>query len=49
MPEAVANSWKEIWEKDRELNRKYSADFELYGSKCQPGDASEVEIFIAVK
>ncbi|WP_057937047.1 GyrI-like domain-containing protein [Algoriphagus resistens] len=49
MPEAVVNSWKEIWAKDGELNRKYSADFEIYGPKCQLGDASEVEIFIAVK
>ena len=49
MPEAVVETWQEIWAKDSELDRKYSADFEVYGAKSQQGDHSEVEIFIAVK
>ncbi|SFA77588.1 GyrI-like domain-containing protein [Algoriphagus aquimarinus] len=49
MPEAVVTTWQEIWAKDSELDRKYTADFEVYGSKCQQGENSEVDIFIAVK
>ena len=49
MPESVEQAWQEIWVKDAELNRKYTADFEVYGSKPQQGDNSAVDIFIAVK
>lgn len=49
MPEAVVSTWQEIWVKDEELERKYAADFEVYGAKSQQGDNSEVDIFIAVK
>ena len=49
MPNAVMEVWKEIWIKDKELNRKYSADFEVYGAKSQCGKNSEVEIYIAIE
>jgi predicted transcriptional regulator YdeE len=49
MPNAVTNTWVEIWQQDKELNRKYSYDFEVYGEKSQNGINSEVEIFIAIK
>lgn len=49
LPEAVATTWKDIWEKDKELDRSYTADFEVYGEKSQNGDQSEVDIFIATK
>ena len=49
MPEAVVETWQKIWAKDAELDRKYTADFEVYGAKSQQGDNSEVDIFIAVK
>lgn len=49
MPAAVGNTWMEIWKKDRELNRKYTYDYEVYGAKSQQGADSEVEIFIATK
>ena len=49
MPDAVATSWKEIWKNDKELNRRYTADFEVYGLKSQNGENSEVEIFIATE
>ncbi len=49
MPSAVVNSWMEIWQKDKELNRKYTYDFEVYGEKSQNGENSEVEIYIATK
>ncbi len=47
MPNAVVDTWLEIWKKDKELNRKYTYDFEVYGEKSQNGDNSEVEIYIA--
>ncbi len=37
MPNAVVNTWIDIWQKDKELNRKYSYDFEVYGTKSQNG------------
>jgi predicted transcriptional regulator YdeE len=49
MPNAVIETWKEIWSKDNELNRKYTADFEVYGQKSQNGENSEVEIYIATE
>lgn len=48
MPNAVVETWKTIWNQDATLKRKYSYDFELYGDKCQQGDDSEVDIFIAI-
>ena len=49
MPNAVVESWQEIWAKDEELNRKYTVDFEVYGENSQNGEKSEVEIFIATE
>jgi len=49
MPNAVMETWKEIWDKDKELGRRYSSDFEVYGSKSRCGENSEVEIYISVK
>lgn len=49
MPNAIAETWKQIWEKDKELNRTYSYDYELYGAKSQNGADAEVEIFIGIK
>lgn len=49
MPNAIGEKWQGIWAMDKELNRNYTADFEVYGSKSQNDDTSEVEIFIAIK
>lgn len=49
MPDAVIGIWKEIWVKDKELNREYSTDFEVYGEKSLNGENSEIEIYIGVK
>ncbi len=49
MPDAVMETWQEVWEKDEELNRKYTADFEVYREKSQNGENSEVEIYIAIE
>jgi predicted transcriptional regulator YdeE len=49
MPGAVINTWKEIWANDQTLNRAYQSDFEVYGSKSQNGQDSEVDIYIGLK
>ena len=49
MPNAVVNVWLDIWKRDKELDRKYSYDFEVYGQKSPNGENSEVEIYIAKK
>lgn len=49
MPNAVVKTWIDIWNRDEELNRKYTYDFEVYGENSQKGSNSEVEIFIATK
>lgn len=49
MPNAVVEKWQEIWKKDEELDRKYTADFEVYGKNSQNGENSEVDIYIAKK
>lgn len=48
-PLTVFNTWQEIWVKDKELRRKYTADFEVYGKRSQDADDSEVDIFIATE
>ena len=44
---AVYKEWLKIWNTD--LEREYTADFEVYGEKAQNPNDAEVEIFIAVK
>ncbi|WP_137905551.1 GyrI-like domain-containing protein [Chryseobacterium sp. 2VB] len=43
----VINEWIKIWEMN--LNRTFTADFEVYGEKAQNPSDAEVDIFIAVK
>lgn len=43
----VINKWLEIWETD--LERKFTADFEVYGEKAQDPANAEVDILIALK
>jgi predicted transcriptional regulator YdeE len=47
MQGAVFNAWQKIWDSD--LNRAYTADFEVYGEKAQQPQNAEVDIFIAIK
>lgn len=50
MPEAVFNTWLEIWSnKDLGSSRAYKADFTIHGKKYYDGDNAEVETFISVK
>lgn len=44
---AVVDKWMDIWNMD--LNRTYTADFELYGKKAEDPTNGEVDIYIAVK
>jgi predicted transcriptional regulator YdeE len=43
----VYNKWLEIWNSD--LNRSFTADFEVYGSKTQNPENAEVDIYIALR
>lgn len=42
----VFAEWLKIW--DRNLDRAYSGDFEVYGSKAQNPEQAEVDIYIAL-
>ncbi|KAB1159668.1 AraC family transcriptional regulator [Tenacibaculum aiptasiae] len=44
---AVVDEWMKIWNSD--INRTYTSDFEVYGSKAQDPTNGEAEIFIAVQ
>ena len=43
----VFNEWTKIWNAD--LDRTFTADFEVYGEKAQDPKNAEVDIFIAIK
>ncbi len=43
----IINKWKEIWKMD--LDRVYSADFEVFGEKAQNPNDAEIDILIAIK
>lgn len=43
----VYNKWLEIWNSD--LNRSFTADFEVYGSKTQNPQNAEVDIYITLQ
>lgn len=43
----VFNEWIKIWNAD--LDRTYTADFEVYGEKAQDPEHAEVDIFVAIR
>lgn len=43
----VYGTWSTIWEQD--LERVYTADFELYGEKAQNPEDAEVDVLVAIK
>lgn len=43
----VFDEWTKIWNSD--LDRTFTADFEVYGEKAQNPENAEVDIFVAVK
>lgn len=44
---SVFNAWTKIWNSD--LNRAYTADFEVYDERTHNPENAEVDIYIAVK
>lgn len=44
---AVYQAWVDIWNAD--LDRRYTADFEVYGEKAMGITAAEVDIFVAIR
>ncbi|MEM8523469.1 MAG: effector binding domain-containing protein [Bacteroidota bacterium] len=44
----VYNAWNDIWKMEKELNRAYTADFEIYGERAMNPSDAEVDIFLAV-
>ncbi|MNU78432.1 Bacterial transcription activator, effector binding domain [compost metagenome] len=47
LPQAIVDTWQNIWEQDKTLNRSYTYDFEVYDHRSRRGEESEVAIFIA--
>ena len=43
----VYHEWIKIWNSD--LDRRFTADFEVYGKKAQNPENAEVDIFVAVR
>lgn len=43
----VFNAWSTIWNSN--IQRAYTADFEIYGERAQNPEQAEVDIFIAIK
>ncbi|MEL6537562.1 MAG: GyrI-like domain-containing protein [Bacteroidota bacterium] len=42
----VYDAWVDIWSRD--MNRAFTADFEVYGEKAQNREDAEVEIFVGI-
>lgn len=47
LPEAIVETWQDIWDQDDTLNRSYTYDYEVYDDRSRLGEASEVAIYIA--
>ena len=45
-PQGVVETWQAIWNGD--LNRTFTADFEVYSSQFDPEKNPEVKVFIAI-
>lgn len=43
---AVGEAWHRIWQAG--LERKYTADYEVYGAKAQNPENAEVDIYVAI-
>lgn len=46
LPQAVGETWQQIWTAD--IDRKYMADFDVYGERSQSLDNGAVEIYVGV-
>ncbi|EZH73785.1 transcriptional regulator [Aquimarina atlantica] len=43
----IVNHWSKIWEMD--LDRVYTADFEVFGEKAQNSSDAEIDFYVAIK
>ena len=43
---SLAKTWEGIWNSD--LNRRYSADFDIYGEKARDYENAEVDTYVAL-
>jgi predicted transcriptional regulator YdeE len=43
---SLAKTWEGIWNAD--INRRYSADFDIYGEKARDYENAELETYVAV-
>ncbi|PWR73691.1 GyrI-like domain-containing protein [Methanospirillum lacunae] len=48
LPDAVAQTWEEIWTPEVDARRAYHTDFEIYGEKAANQEDGEVEICIGI-
>jgi len=49
LPAAIGQAWFDIWNDDKNLQRAYIADFDVYGAKAFDPDQAELEIFVGVR
>lgn len=47
--QSIPLAWVDIWAREDSLDRRYTADFEVYGAQSQQGKDSIVKIFLAVR
>lgn len=47
MQGAVQEVWQDIWQSD--IQRAYTADFDVYGDKARNLEDAEVDVFVSVK
>lgn len=46
LPDAVLETWQHIWQ--AAINRKYTADFDVYGEKAEDPSHAQVETWLSV-
>ncbi|CAN5303762.1 hypothetical protein BH09BAC6_BH09BAC6_36680 [soil metagenome] len=46
LPQSVGNAWLQIWE--TEPNRRFTADYDVYGVNAQNPDDAEMDIYVAI-
>jgi predicted transcriptional regulator YdeE len=46
LSESLAKTWEGIW--NTELDRRYSADFDIYGEKARDFENAEVDTYVAI-
>ena len=46
LAECVEDTWMQIWQSD--INRKYAADFDIYGEGAMDPENAEVDIYVSI-